>query len=778
VPGRPPCPQRRLTWSIRADAAVARDDEIREWRELDPAFQLHAAYPVVGTEEREQIRELPRNRVKPPATKASQSDRKARPTGLRNPSTMGGRLHRPSSRKRIVRTAVGVRHLGIAAAAVAAVAGCVLLILPFLIPDHVVREAVEAEIRAVTGLDPVLRGAASVSLFPTGSVRFDDVSLGDNRTGAPALTAEHVVARLRFFPFLIGRIEIADVSLVRPTIGIIFDADRSSNWAGHVETLARNLKSTPGRTPNFSEIRIEDGTVILRDEANNIVHTLTNVEFSLAWPSISKRFAATGRFTWNDRPVDATFSFADFVAALEGDKSGLKVRLAAIPLKLAFDGYVSHRPTLKMEGMLAADTTSLRETLHWAGKQPPPGGGFGRFAIKAQTNVVGSTIGLSGVNIELDGNIGEGVLTFDGRQTLQGTLATEGLDLTPYVSTVRLLAGSERGWDSNPFVLDGLEGTDVDLRLSAARVTFANAKLGRTAVAVHLRSGSLTVGIGESEAFGGVVKGTFGLAKQPTGADLRAHLQFTDVDLEQCLGQVLGLRRLEGKGNVGIALETSGASFQELARTLNGTANLTGRKGAIAGFNIEQLLRRIERRPLSGGGEFRTGRTPYETLNVSLKITDGLANVEEARMEGPAVAFTVTGTAAVPGRDLDLRGIASLLATSVGTNTAVPAFELPFMVQGRWDDPIMLPDPLSRIQRSGAAAPLLDAIRDRAARDAVRSALERLTTGGAAPEKPAATPPAEAAPALAGASTAANSPADAASAPDPTDPAAEPQNAR
>ena len=152
--------------------------------------------------------------------------------------------------------------------------------------------------------------------------------------------------------------------------------------------------------------------------------------------------------------------------------------------KLGFDGYISHRPTLRMEGMLAADAASLREVVRWAGHQPPPGGGFGRFALKAQTNVVGAIIGLSGVNIEVDGNVGEGVLTFDGRQTLQGTLAAEALDLTPYLSTVRLLTSGERGWDTRPIALDGLEGIDVDLRLSAARVNVANAKLGRTAVAV------------------------------------------------------------------------------------------------------------------------------------------------------------------------------------------------------------------------------------------------------------------------------------------------------
>ena len=647
--------------------------------------------------------------------------------------------------------AVGIKRLGFIVVALAAVGIGALVILPFLMSADVVREAVKAEIRAVTGLDPVLRGGTSVSLFPTGAVSFDDVMLGDNRTGAPALTAEHVVARLRFFPFLAGRIEIADVSLVRPTIAIIFNADHSSNWSGHIETLARNLKPGPDRPTSFSEIRITDGTIILRDEAYEIVETLANVEMALAWPSISRSFAATGRFAWHDEPIDATIGLTDFVAALQGDRSGVKIRLASTPFKFAFDGYISHRPTLKMEGTLAADTASLRDALRWAGQQAPPGGGFGRFALKAQTNVVGGTIGLSGVNVELDGNAGEGVLTFDGRQTLQGTLAAEGLDLTPYISAVRLLTGGERGWDSKPIALDGLDGVHLDLRLSAARVNIANAKLGRTAVAANLRGGNLTVAVGESQAFGGVVRGTFGLAKSPAGADFRAQLQFSNVDLEQCLGDMFGIRKLEGKGNLSFAVDSSGRSVYGLTKGLNGTAGLTSRKGAIAGFNVEQLLKRIERRPLSGGGEFRTGKTPYEMLTVNLKIVQGVANVEDVRMEGPSVGLALAGSASIPERELDLRGTASLLSVSAsGSNAPAPAFELPFMVQGPWDDPIILPDPESRIQRSGAAQPILDAVRNRIPRDPIRSAIERLT--GTAPAEPAEAPPAATAPELAGSS--------------------------
>ncbi len=452
------------------------------------------------------------------------------------------------------------------------------------------------------------------------------------------------------------------------------------------------------------------------------------MEFSLAWPSISKSFGATGHFIWHDSPMDASLALADFPAALAGNRSGLKLRLSGAPGKVAFEGAISLNPTLKIEGTLAADATSLRNTLAWAGQKPLPGGGFGRFSIKARTNVVGGTISLSSVNAELDGNSVEGVLTFaaDGRKTLQGTLAADTLDLTPYISTVRLLTANERAWNNGRITLDGLAGMDLDLRLSAGNVVVSNAKLGRTAIAANLRNSHLVITVGEAQAYGGVIKGSLAFANFEQGVDVKSQLQFTDVDLESCLGQLFGLRRLEGKGNISLAVEGTGDSVLAVTHTLNGTAGLVGTDGALAGLNVEQLLRRLERRPLSGGGEFRSGRTPYDKITVALKIADGTVTVEDVKIEGTAVKLGLAGSASIPERELDLKGTASLVTPP---KPGVAPFELPFIVQGSWDDPIMLPDPEALIRRSGAAAPLLNAIRERRDRDSVRSAIERLTGG-------------------------------------------------
>jgi AsmA protein len=618
-----------------------------------------------------------------------------------------------------VPVATGIKRFGFVLVVLGAAGFGALLVLSLLIPADSVREAVKAQIRSVTGLDPVLSGEVTVSLFPGGLVRFNDVSLGDRGSHTAALSADQLVVRLRFFPFLIGRIEIADVTLVRPTVAIAFAENGSSNWSNHLEVLARALRPSQTQAASFSEIRITDGTILLQDHDFRTSETLTNVEFALAWPSISKSLTATGRLAWHDQALDATVSLTDFVAALTGERSGIKLRISGALLRLAFDGSMSNVPTLRMEGTLAADTASLRDTLRWAAQLSPPEGGFGRFALKAQTNVVGANISLSSVNVELDGNAGEGVLTYvnDGRRMLQGTLAAEAIDLSAYLATVRLLTGTDRSWNRMPLTLDGLNGVDADLRLSAARVTAGSVKFGRTAAAANLRGGNLTVAIGESQAFGGVVKGSFGLANSAGNADLKAQLQFSDVDLDQSLGELIGVRRIEGKGDISFAVDSAGASVYDLAKGLNGTANLTSRKGALTGLNIEQLLKRLDRNPLSGRNDLRGGKTPYDLFAISLKITQGSANIEDMRIEAPPVRLALAGSASIPTRELDLRGTASLMS-SVARDTVT--FELPFVVQGPWADPILWPDAQALINRSGAAAPLLDAVRNRLQRDSTQ----------------------------------------------------------
>jgi AsmA protein len=635
----------------------------------------------------------------------------------------------------------GMKRLGMPIAALLGLAVIGLIATSWFINRDALRRAVEAQIRAVTGLDLVVKGNIDVSVFPASYVSFHDVGLKGAAASDAALSVDVLTANLRLLPLLLQRFEIADVMMLRPTIRVVREADGESNWTPFIDTIARTMKPGAENQVSFSEIRIQDGVLSYEDAANRASETLGDIDLSLAWPSISRSFAATGQFDWRGERIDGSISVSDFLAALSGERSGVKARLASAPLKLAFDGTVANRTSMMMEGTLTVDSASLRNALRWTGQPSPGAGGFGRFALKARANVIGASIALTNVNVELDGNVAEGVMTYanNGRQTLQATLAAGALDFTPYISTFRLLASGARDWNRQLFDLNSLSATDLDMRLSAAKVTVGSSKLGRTAFGANLRGGALALSVGEAQMYGGIAKGSFGIARSDAVADVKAQFQFTDVDLQACASELFGVTKLSGRGNLNVSLVASGSSPFGLAQSLDGTATLTGHDGAIAGLNVEQLLKRLERRPLSGGGNFRSGTTPYDDLTIALKFADGIATAEDIRLEGPAARVTMTGTASVPAREYDMKGVASLTSAN-----ATPTFDLPFVVQGPWDDPLIFPDPESLIRRSPASAPLLDAVKDRKTRDAVRSVLERFTGGVPKPAAPDAVAPAAA----------------------------------
>ena len=247
---------------------------------------------------------------------------------------------------------------------------------------------------------------------------------------------------------------------------------------------------------SFSEIRIQDGTLTYEDAGHQLTEQLDDIDLSLAWPSISRSFAATGQFDWRGERVDGSISGQRLHRRTVGRplRAEGADRQRAAETRLRRHRRQPHQPD---DGRHADGgyRRRLRNALRWTGQAPPGCGGFGRFALKARANLVGPSIALTNVNVELDGNVAEGVMTYanNGRQSLQATLAADTLDFTPYISTFRLLASGAHDWNRQLFDLNSLSTTDLDMRLSAARVTVGPTKLGRTAFGANLRGGALAL---------------------------------------------------------------------------------------------------------------------------------------------------------------------------------------------------------------------------------------------------------------------------------------------
>src|SRR6202044_1227015 len=166
--------------------------------------------------------------------------------------------------------AQGTRRLAMPVAALLGVILVGLIVSSWLLNRDALRKAVEAQIRAVTGLDLVVKGGTDISVFPGSYVSFHDVGLKGGAAADPALTVDVLTANLRLLPLLLQRFEIADVMMLRPTIRVVRDINGDSNWTPFIGTITRTMKPGAENQLSFSEIRIQDGTLSYEDPVRQV----------------------------------------------------------------------------------------------------------------------------------------------------------------------------------------------------------------------------------------------------------------------------------------------------------------------------------------------------------------------------------------------------------------------------------------------------------------------------------------------------------------------------
>src|SRR6516164_7403559 len=121
--------------------------------------------------------------------------------------------------------AQGMKRLGMPVAVLRGVVLVGLTATSWLINRDALRQAVEAQIRAVTGLELTVKGPIDVSVFPGSYVSFHDVGLKGGAASDPALRVDVLTANLRLLPLLLQRFEIADLMMLRPQIHVARRAD-------------------------------------------------------------------------------------------------------------------------------------------------------------------------------------------------------------------------------------------------------------------------------------------------------------------------------------------------------------------------------------------------------------------------------------------------------------------------------------------------------------------------------------------------------------------------
>ena len=638
----------------------------------------------------------------------------------------------------MLRVGQNTRRAGLIAASVLGAGAALLLVamavLPFLVPAAELRRVAAQALAGSTGQKVEILGEPSIRLFPSPRVVLGKVSFP--LPAGQSLDAENVVTRLDLLQLVAGRVAVNDVIVEHPTL--VLTGEGMAPALGIAPVLAATDRP---------ELRIVDGTIAWRSGSGLTRELVSGITASLDRVLDRAGIAVAIQFDWREQPVNATLFIDDITAFMAGTPAPMRVTVATDGAKARFHGRAALGKSPTMDGAVTADADSLRDLFDWAGMEAPTRSGFGPFSLASRLKLEKGEVALTEASVDLDGNRGDGgllVKVSGPRPLIQGTFAADHITLAPY-GAMRLTGGDRQGWDRGTVDLSALGACDLDLRLSAARVDVGDTALSTVAASAVLSAGRLVLAIGEAHGWGGVLRASLTLApappdaaspqaRHPAGAELRLEAEATDVELARALDDIGGFRRIDGTGTLQVDVTGAGRSIQDIAANLQGSAGLTAANGYLNGFDVAQLLQRIERRPLSATSDWRGGRTAFTEINGRIAISDGMGTVEELAMRGPRAQIEMTGSLSIAQRALDLAGHAALPATK-GAKTG--AIDLPFSVRGPWDEPSIMADPLSLIERSGAALPLLEAVKGRTSAPAA----ERAMDGGASvadPQQPPA----------------------------------------
>ncbi|WP_306890413.1 AsmA family protein [Ancylobacter amanitiformis] len=569
-------------------------------------------------------------------------------------------------------------------------------VAPKLASEERLRAEASALLRQASGLDVEIDGAARFSVLPWPAIELDRATIGK---GDMRLAVPRVRIVLDLLPLLTGQARAGRLDLDRPELTV---ASRQLDDDPLGAMLLRLASGTFA-----ADIRVIDGRLfIARDDVREMV--LPDADLRIAVRGGSEA-SIRGEVTWRSEPLALDISATGLGALPTGGAGRVRLGVSGPPGEFSFEGAAKLAGGAVAVGTLSVSSRRLRDTLAWLDLDAPTEQGFGPFALRAQAMMSGQGASLTDAQLELDGNVSEGGfnLRFDGaRPVLQGSLASDHLDLSPY-GELSVSEPDSDTWSREAIDLRRLASLDVDLRLSAAEVRAGGARLENVAASSVLKSGKLMFAVGEAEAWGGIFRAAVHVSPASASqAEIRVELGAENVQLGPALGDLFRTQRLEGTGSFRLAAGGTGVSIAAIVSRLNGTFTLDGRSGALVGIDVGRVLARLEQRPLSGANDMRGGRTAFDRILIDAAIRDGIAQLGKLDVTSTRLRIALSGQSAIADRELDFTGLAQLMASAKTGTDPVATFELPFLVRGNWEQPLLLPDPQALIRRSGAARPL------------------------------------------------------------------------
>lgn len=591
-------------------------------------------------------------------------------------------------------------HIAIVIAALLAIGAATTGLVHWLLSADALDKDVVAQIRRSTGFATTIDGTTHFYIFPQPHIDIDDVAFSDT-AGAVRINTAMFSAYLRILPLLVGRIEVGRVTLYHPDIRIAVNR-KPLLPAG---AIGRFAQSTDRRQTNallLGRIDIVDGHVRIETQHAQAAE-LDAVDMSVDWPSAYASAAINGELAVHGAPIDVQAWLAQPMALLRGGQSATTLRLQSDVLTLSTSGRISAAPRIQYIGQVSAGAASLRKLAEIAGYSFPRHGTFANLDLRGDIDWEGNNAALSNLHMSLDGNDYEGSLAVEnngGLPRFSGTLASDLLDLTPFLAGLREQSGTGALWNHQTLDLSDLSFADLDLRVSASRLRLHDMEVDNAALSLMTKPGLIDLALAEATSNRGTVEGRISLAAK--GKTLEFHVNGTGKNIDISPMLIGGRRLLSGTLHASLALDGTGANLPHIVQGLTGRADVSIAGGTINGTDLAATLQaagsKLPGEPIADS----PGVTAFSKLSFGLQLADGLAQIRQGEFSAPGIALAFAGNADFAHRTLDLAALGQTTQSLSRRSQSQPlslrlkgSFKAPQLIQGEPNLRLPAPPPHS-----------------------------------------------------------------------------------
>lgn len=568
-----------------------------------------------------------------------------------------------------------------------------LAVQPWRLAEETVERHMLAALTKKFGLVVTGGATGAFAILPMPRLIANDLRVR-SADGAFEAKLPRVRAQVDLLALMGGRIEFDQLILFSPT----FEAALGAEDVNPLEIIRSSTLANSGASPRVS---IQgDGSAFFRRGAT-IVSSVRNINMDVAARRSGEAVQANGSVTWRGEKL--VFALASN-SAVRATLPMASIRSELVSLE--FNGRRLSQASLVspdvLEGQILINAPSMARFGAWIASGANVTLPFGDTTIAGTLQLSSSGAQVRNAAVTLGADVLDGAFDWrkkEQRWVLTGTFAGKSLDIGRPLSGI----DAQRFFPAEHIPtaiidLDDLLAHDVDLRLSLQRVRLPGATITDVAAQIRSTDHRFDVMIANAGLYRGTLKGRLSLGRTEAGIDVRSQLSAERVDLGALTSDLFETRRLTGTGTLQHQVETSGRTAGELVANAAGRLTLTARNGEFAGTNLNDAMRRIERQPLAVARDWRGGRTSFEQFTLNGSIAGGSLDLGGSQALGAAYRLTLDGTVSLTDRIYRLTG--AVQSPNGGQ-------QIPFDVSGPLADPTVTVNARALLERSGAAAPLL-----------------------------------------------------------------------